>query len=80
MVRAQPLQGAMVAMRVGAVLLVLAGAMAGSNVPAPAALQEIDHVHIRLEGIKEKCLVEELPEKTVVLGKMARRRFGDAAQ
>lgn len=29
---------------------------------------EIDKVNIRLEGIREKCLVEELPEKTVVLG------------
>lgn len=35
----------------------------------PVALQELDMIHIRLEGIREKCLVEELPENTVVLVK-----------
>lgn len=28
---------------------------------------ELDLVHVRLEGIREKCLVEDLPENTVVL-------------
>lgn len=37
-------------------------------VVAPNIINDIDDVHIQLAGIKEKCLVEELPEKTVVLG------------
>ena len=40
-----------------------------SAVVAAGKMKEIDKVHIRLEGIREKCLVEELPAKTVVLGK-----------
>lgn len=30
--------------------------------------QELGTVHMRLEGMREKCLVEELPENTVALG------------
>ncbi|PJF18376.1 hypothetical protein PSACC_01791 [Paramicrosporidium saccamoebae] len=37
--------------------------------PQPYEVTELDKVHIRLEGIREKCLVEDLPEKTVLLVK-----------
>lgn len=30
--------------------------------------QELGTIHMRLEGMREKCLVEELPENTVALG------------
>lgn len=30
--------------------------------------QELGVLHLRLEGMKEKCLVEELPANTVALG------------
>lgn len=30
--------------------------------------QELGMVHLRLEGMREKCLVEELPANTVALG------------
>lgn len=48
-----------------------AGTESPSAVPAstPQGPSELEKVFIKLEGIREKCLVEELPEKTVVLGK-----------
>lgn len=36
---------------------------------ALASAQELGVLHMRLEGMKEKCLVEELPANTVALGK-----------
>lgn len=33
----------------------------------PASLNKIDQVFVKLEGIREKCFVEELPEQTVAL-------------
>lgn len=49
------------------VLLASVGVLA-AQMPAPVAIKEIDKVFLKLEGIREKCLVEELPEKTVLLG------------
>ena len=51
---------------VGATAAALLVMVQGGMVPVPNS--EIDKVHIRLESIREKCLVEDLPEKTVVLG------------
>lgn len=48
--------------------LFLGGASAGGIVPA--MVSDLEKVHIRLEGIREKCLIEEqLSENTVVLVK-----------
>lgn len=35
---------------------------------AMAMAQELGVLHLRLEGMREKCLVEELPANTVALG------------
>lgn len=51
---------------VGTATVTLLAMVQGGMVPVPSG--EIDKVHIRLESIREKCLVEDLPEKTVVLG------------
>jgi hypothetical protein len=32
--------------------------------------QELGVLHLRLEGMREKCLVEELPANTVALGNL----------
>lgn len=45
---------------------------AGGMVPAPRS--RLDDVFIRLHGIPEKCLIEDLPEKTVLLGTARTRR------
>jgi hypothetical protein len=33
-----------------------------------ASAQELGVIHMRLEGMREKCLVEDLPANTVCLG------------
>jgi hypothetical protein len=51
-------------------LLSAAALLATANAKMePRPMTELDKVHIRLEGIREKCLVEDLPEKTVLLVK-----------
>lgn len=41
------------------------------NMPAMIdKVEDIDRVFLRLDGIKEKCLVEDLPRQTVVLSKL----------
>lgn len=40
----------------------------GSVLLAGSLAQELGVIYMKLEGMKEKCLVEELPENTVALG------------
>lgn len=39
-----------------------------SNAVIPAPRDHISDIYIRLHGIPERCLIEDLPEKTVLLG------------
>lgn len=54
----------------GGVLLSLLGLFGGiqSDIVPVEDGGDLERVNIRLEGIREKCLVEELPGSTVVLG------------
>lgn len=49
-------------------ILLTSVSVLASQMPAPTTIKDIDRIFLKLEGIREKCLVEELPEKTVLLG------------
>lgn len=50
----------------GLVALSLGGVQ--STLANAPTITDLDRVYLVLEGLREKCLVEELPAKTVVLG------------
>lgn len=55
-------------MRVGLVSSLVAGLVAVVHSAAlPAEVPKLSQVSVRLEGMREKCLYEELPKDTVVL-------------